>query len=332
MGNVYCQHGMPPLTCLSCAKNVAKDVVKAVTPPEFNITEIPAVMDKLQGAQGALFMRRWFNSPAYELPMGVKTGRIDARTLDKSHIKQDLPFSWLENSKRVGPIVKSVVEELSAVNQFNGRVGRVKQALDQLSRGMIVLMERLEALGLLDAKKRQLRNGSRYFGDLPAIELDYKTQFNRVDVGATLWEKAVDPLDDVYFALGSFSIKLAATQIQTHSDLNGFPAIQISEVAMYVRDTYDFLNEEDEDQLLGYWNKAGVIKPYPDEYLLQPKYIMRWFKLYHKVTNNHYNEHRRRTGKGGDFLVFSTIKRFPVSILLHLGRIDFDEYLARKGK
>lgn len=50
------------------------------------------------------------------------------------------------------------------------------------------------------------------------------------------------------------------------------------------------------------------------------------------MTNNHYNEHRRRTGKGGDFLVFSTVKRFPVSILLHLGSIDFDEYLARKGK
>ena len=75
-----------------------------------------------------------------------------------------------------------------------------------------------------------------------------------------------------------------------------------------------------------------VIKPDPAEYLLQPKYIMRWFKMYHKVTNNHYNEHRRRTGKGGDFLVFSKVKRFPVSILLHLGSLDFDEYLARKGK
>lgn len=44
--------------------------MKAVTPPEFNITEIPAVMDKLQGVQGTLFMRRWFDGPAYELPMG----------------------------------------------------------------------------------------------------------------------------------------------------------------------------------------------------------------------------------------------------------------------
>jgi hypothetical protein len=223
------------------------------------------------------------------------------------------------------------VESLSEVNEFNALVGKTKGVLDQLSRGLIVLMGRLEALGLLDAKKKRLVNGSRFFGDLPAIELDRTTQFNRVDVGTTIWEKAFDDLDDVYFALGAFSIKLAATQLRTYADLNGYPAIEISEVGMYLRDTYDFLNKKGQDQLLGYWNKTGVIKPDPVEYAVEPKRIYRWFKPYYRVMNSDYNAYRRRTGKGGDFMIFSTVKTFPVSILIHLNNIDFDEYLGRKN-
>ncbi len=186
-------------------------------------------------------------------------------------------------------------------------------------------------MGLLDAEKKLLRDGGRYFSDLSAVEIESKAQFNRVLVGTTFLDKAMDPLDDVYFALGSFSIKLAATQIRTYSDLHGWPTIEISEIGMYVRDTYDFLNAPGQDQLLGYWNKTGVIKPLPGEYLLEPKRIYRWFKPYTKVTNNDYNDYRRRTGKGGDFLVFSTVRLFPVSIFLHLNNPDFDEYLYKKG-
>lgn len=47
--------------------------------------------------------------------------------------------------------------------------------------------------------------------------------------------------------------------------------------------------------------------------------------------NSDDNAYRRRTGKGGDFMVFSTVKRVPVSIQVHLSDIDFDEYLGRKG-
>ncbi|WP_375769127.1 DUF6402 family protein [Archangium gephyra] len=353
----FCPHGMPPLLCLKCQQQRAEPTpqapswnkaspllaqvpvtqarpqqAQAAAGSGFDITQIPAVMDKLGAVQGPRFMRRWFNGPAFELPMDFKTGRKDARLLDKAHRLEDLPFEWLEKSKRVGPTVKSVVEELSDVYEFNGRVGRLKNALDQLSPGLIVLMERLEALGLLHAKQGRLKDGSRSFGDLSALDLDYTAQFNRVDVGTSFVEKAFDDLDDVYFALGSFSLKLAATQLRTYSDHHGYPAIEISELGLYVRDTYDFLNKKGEDQLLGYWNDSGVKKPDPVEYFSEPKSITRAGKSYFKVTNGSFNEHRRRTGKGGDFLAFSTVKHVPVSILVHLGSIDFDEYLGRKSK
>ncbi|WP_326938743.1 DUF6402 family protein [Archangium violaceum] len=52
---------------------------------------------------------------------------------------------------------------------------------------------------------------------------------------------------------------------------------------------------------------------------------------YFRVMNRDDNAYRRRTGKGDDFMVFSTVKRVPVSIQVHLSGIDFDEYLGRKG-
>lgn len=233
----------------------------------------------------------------------------------------------------MSPFVKQTVESLSEVNEFNPLVGKTKGLLDQLSRGLIVLMGRLETMGLLNSKSKRLVDGSRYFGDLPAIELDSTSQFNRVDVGTTNQEKAFDELDDVYFALGAFSIKLAATAVRTYSNVHGgFAAIEISEVGMYLRDTYDFLNKKGKDQLLGYWNKKGVVKPSPIEFLTEPKTVYRWFTPYYRVMNSDYNAYRTRTGKGGDFMVYSTVKLVPVSIMIHLNDIDFEEYLGRKEK
>ncbi|MFY0527346.1 DUF6402 family protein [Archangium gephyra] len=159
----FCPHGMPPLMCIKCQQQrsepplqaftgnltsplLAKAPVTQAPPPQaqaaagsgFDITQIPAIMDKLGAVQGPRFMRRWFNGPAFELPMDFKTGRKDARLLDKAHRMEDLPFEWLEKSKRVGPTVKSVVEELlrRLRVQWAGRPGqeRARPALARADR------------------------------------------------------------------------------------------------------------------------------------------------------------------------------------------------------
>ena len=350
----YCPHGMAPNSCIAClaqrtsptfafqsAQNAARQLTpsgagagaskpkQTAAPSEFDITRIPAIMDKLKAVQGPRFMRRWFNTPAYELPKDFKIGRKDPKLLDKKYLMDDLPFDWLYGIKRVRTVIDDVIEELSEVNEFDPRVGRTKGVLDQLSPGLLVLMSRLEAMGLLDAKNKRLNEGGRSFSTVPAIELESKCQFNRVDVGTSFAEKALDELDDAYFALGSFSIKLAATELRTYKHL-GYPTIEISEIGMYLRDTYDFLNVNGEDQLLGYWNETGVEKPDPFEYMIGPKRIYRWFKPFYRVTNNSFNAYRKKTGMGGDFLVYSTVKRVPVAITLHLNDADFEEYLDSK--
>ncbi|WP_260602104.1 DUF6402 family protein [Cronobacter sakazakii] len=44
------------------------------------------------------------------------------------------------------------------------------------------------------------------------------------------------------------------------NDKDGLYRIEINQIGLYVRDTYEFMNDGD-DQPLGYWGWHGVIKP-----------------------------------------------------------------------
>jgi hypothetical protein len=300
------------------------------TPVEtFKITDIPLAMDSLGWKQGARVMRKWFAGPAYELPKDVKRGSVSPSNLTQTQLLTDLPFDWLfSKSTRVKSHVEELIAELSNVSEFNATVGRLKTPLDQLSRGLLLLMTRLQRIGHLDGKSRTLKSAYEDFSGLSAIQLEDTSQFNLIRIGASTMEKATDDLDDVYGALGSFAIKIAATKIRTMANDLGYPAIEIEEVGLYVRDTYDFLNV-DGDQLLGYWNKKGVIRPGPIDYLNEPNFIDKAGDRYFKVTNGSFNSYRKKWSKGGDFLIFSTVKRYPVSIVVHLSDIDFKEFNAR---
>lgn len=295
----------------------------------FKITEIPSAMDSLGWTQGARFMRKWFCDAAYVLPTDVKRGNVPPSTLDPAHLLTDLPFDWLFNSStRVKADVEELVSGLSNVTEFNPIVGRLKTPLDQLSRGLLLLMTRLKRIGHLDEKAHTLQNAYQDFSNLSAVQLEDTSQFNLIRIGASTWEKATDGLDDVYGALGSFAIKIAATKFRTMANDHGYPAIEIEEIGLYVRDTYDFLNV-DGDQLLGYWSKQGVIRPGPIDYFAEPDYIDKGAVRHFKVTNGSFNDYRKKLKKGGDFLVFSTVKHYPVSIVVHLNNADFEEFKAR---
>lgn len=295
----------------------------------FKISDIPAAMDHMQWTQGARLMRKWFDNSAYEMPIAVKVGDTSSSSLDAQKLLTDLPFDWLFSaSSRVRDPVESLVSELQDIREFNGLIGRTKSPLTQLSNGLVVFMTRLKRMGHLDENACVLQNAYEDLSGLSAMQLEETSQFNLIRLGSTLWEKATDNLDDVYGALGSFAIKVAATKFRTLTNDHGFPAINIEEIGLYVRDTYDFLNVDD-DQLLGYWSRKGVIRPGPIDYLSAPDNIDRNGDRYFKVTNGAFNQYRKQKNHGGDFLVFSTVKRYPVSISIHLNRADFAEFKYR---
>ncbi|MBQ7190000.1 MAG: hypothetical protein IJR99_11360, partial [Kiritimatiellae bacterium] len=145
-----------------------------------------------------------------------------------------------------------------------------KQYVNQAARKEIIAMI-----------KRTLKGAEGQFCPLnrPAsqVEADY---VNTRQVGSVF-----DPLDDMLAALGRFNLRIAVS-----GHVKGKCAF-VTNVGVYVRDSYDFL----EDQSLGYWNG-------------RTNYAGKNFLRGDKVSNASFREHAAKTGKGADFLVYSDIK------------------------
>ena len=206
----------------------------------FKITDIPDVMERKGWTVSARFMRKWFYDPFYEMTPKEKQNKVDMNTVDKNHIIEDLDFDWLlTSSLRIKPIYDTFVKQVSSVIEYNDYLGRKKQISQQLSNGLCYIINRLDESGLFISD--EIKDCYLNYGNLSAIELDKTSQFNFIKIGSTLWEKATDTLDDVYGALGSFIIKIAFTDLNVTRDTDGFMRLEIKELGLYVRDTYEWL-------------------------------------------------------------------------------------------
>lgn len=110
--------------------------------------------------------------------------------------------------------------------------------------------------------------------------------------------------------------------------------LEIRELGLYVRDTYEFMNDGD-DQPLGYWGECGVIKPGVISELMKKEFIDEDGCRYFRITNSSFVKYRgkyKSTNKTGDFFVYSTVKKIPTNIIIHLSKIDMEEYSFWKGK
>ncbi|MFZ4833756.1 DUF6402 family protein [Rouxiella sp. Mn2063] len=307
-----------------------KDNKQEVAVKLFKITDIPDVMEKMGWDVSASFMRKWFNDPYYEMSKDEKLNKVDMLKVDKQHVIKDLDFDWLFTaSKRVKPVINEFLSGVSYVREYNSFLGRKKTILEQLSNGLITIIERLDHMGIVDKGSKKLNPCAFSFSSLSAMELDVKSQFNYISIGSTLWEKVTDDLDDVYGALGSFIIKIAFLDIVV-TEGEGGARLKINELGLYIRDTYEFMNDGD-DQPLGYWGWEGVIKPGVISELFEKQKITQDSKDYYRVTNNSFVKYRNKNNKGGDFSVYSVVKKIPVDIVIHLSSIDIEEYMERKG-
>jgi hypothetical protein len=314
---------------LTLARDKEGQKVEAKT---FPISSIPAVMDRLEWTVAARTMRQWFAGEPFELSQAYKQGELPPSSLEAKNLITDIPFDWLFTaSDRVKPKVDEFLAELSEATEYSSSVGKAKGSLNELSNGLVVMMTRLKRLGLLDMSAGKLKDAYTDFSDKTAIELEELSQFNLIRVGSTPQEQATDALDDVYGAFGNFLVKVAATRFRTIVDDNGFQAIEIEEVGLYGRDTYDFLND-DGDQLLGYWADEGVLRPGVYDYFIgKPAVISSEGVDYCRITNDHFNQYRKLHNKGGDMISYTTVKLYETSFIVHLGPLDFEEYKSRAG-
>lgn len=167
---------------------------------------------------------------------------------------------------------------------------RARQIYDQLMRERIWAnaAAQREITAML-RRKGFLMPASRSFGNLTqpvqVQDADY-INYRVVDFG-------LFDLDDMSAALGNFAFRvLVSGSVTAASRVSGYQ-ITITEVGVYIRDSYDFNG----DQFLGYWddsdNSVSMINPLSGT----------------GVSNSDFRAWRSRNGRGGDFLVFSDIKR-----------------------
>ena len=156
----------------------------------------------------------------------------------------------------------------------------------------------------------------QFFGDYSkdALWQHKHWQFQRQGVDVSFVEKykrKIEGLDDLYGALGTFS--LYASGCGSVSPVKNWAIrgyfVSVTELVIYVRDTYDFCGE----QYLGHWNSDGV--KIADQEVI--KYIFSTPAKFIKnddvqgtvfVSNSSFREYRKDKKMGGDLLIFSDTK------------------------
>lgn len=130
-------------------------------------------------------------------------------------------------------------------------------------------------------------SGTRSFGNLtrPVETLDADYINFRAVTSAQL------SLDDMTAALGSFVFRVIVAGTVAARRPSGHQ-VTITDVGVYVRDSYDF----NDQQFLGFWDDSGSVSA------ANPTSGT-------SVWNSTFQQWRSRHGRGGDFLVFSDLKR-----------------------
>lgn len=179
---------------------------------------------------------------------------------------------------------------------------------------------------------------------LPSLEptlLHARWQFQYIKVGYS-----IGTVNDLYGSLGILALYAAITKcaIERHPSKRQQRIVKITEVGLYMRDTYDFVGR----QYLGHWtfgglglDPAGITKNKLDEiddklnefadtinemelfsttldfHIVENEYDIDWGEV-KAFGNSDYQAHRARTSHRGDLLLFSDIKRIPVNIMMSI--------------
>ncbi|AVS76065.1 DUF6402 family protein [Paracidovorax cattleyae] len=273
--------------------------LEAKLPPKvrrFRLDDIPGVMrSRLEWPVAAALMERWFRGAAFVMPETTKSGQRYLSHLSSSQLEENMvTMQWALGFARV----RTAVSALQA--RWNSPAG-----IEQLKR-------RIEQQMSGPASQRWR------FGNLnqPAKVLDGTCQVNFVDVG-----RFGDPMDDFYGAMGEATLKIAVSGMVTPKGL-GKVAIEIDELAFYLRDSYDFNDDSFLSQPLGFWGPGGVARFLPSA--LAIPVTEQWIyanaaeadRQSYLVQNQHFREWRALHRRGGDFMVVSDVHRvrLPFSI------------------
>jgi hypothetical protein len=259
----------------------------------FWLRDVSAAMRTEGWTMGAALLERWFRGGAWTMSDAIKSGQVSPETLQASQVSDGtVTMDWVLRFARARAAHDRLLETFA--------VGDRRARTAARARELVRAWQRTRAL----PPDRPFR-----FGDLGASQarIDTTCQLNLQVVNSGL----LDPIDDFFAAIANASIKVAVSGMveRVRPDLL---RLRIDEIGTYLRDTYDFNG----DQPLGSWGENGFSRLA----VAAPECAWRredapsdaWYNSgrYFSVTNETFRKYRTAQGAGGDFLIFSDVRRF----------------------
>lgn len=254
-------------------------------------------------------MELWFSLPAKEMTNDEKAGIDKASEYPKQYVNTTMfTWEWLEQFEKVRVAVGSLIERLNNSAAKNTLKNKFEKYLNSYSTDIPL--------------PHTIQN------DLDAVALhsEWQCQYQSINYAP------FDDIDDLYGSLGNFGLyaaitKCTITKITNHMVTPNHYTVHVTEVGIYMRDTYDFNG----NQYLGHWNfegldidSAGGIWNQLDN--IDKKKKLQWINSEYKVPhwsdttsnlveafgNTDYQTYRNEKSTGGDLLLFSDVKIIPV--------------------
>jgi hypothetical protein len=272
---IQAQHIKPKLT-----PKVDKQPVKIVV-PEMNIEAIPTAMRRMGWTVSAALMERWFASPEWTMPLAWKDRAIGpgkALQINSSFFDdQIVTMKWaleFPRCQRTLAQLKTKLDNPAAVHMLNIR-------LDQHHWNRI----------------KPFKLGHETWS---ARTVDDLCQMNFLPFG-----DPTDPLDDMFGALGSATLKAGLIGEATKDPKTGGTYFQAKKAGFYIKDFYDFNG----DQFLGTWTENGILsKPLMLANAIADATIYSWRgERIGNARNASFRDFRDTNKRGGDFMIFSDV-------------------------
>ncbi|MEZ2876264.1 DUF6402 family protein [Pseudomonas lundensis] len=258
---------------------------KKVVVQSLALSRLPGAMRAMGWHTSAALMQRWFDSPAWAMPEAWKEDKTQPHPSSINPIQRDesiVKMEWAIGFERCRKAVEVAESRLATPNG-------VKRLTDLLT------------------KAGWSGKGSQPLGHYPmsALQMDVISQVNFAVFGGT-W----DVLDDMYGALGNATLKVGVVG-EAFTERN--PATKqlrhlfhVERVGFYIRDHYDFNGL----QYLGTWTEDRVLTKAETAFTLSlhGQLVLRLKEgPFAAVTNGDFRDYRDKTGKGGDFIIYSDV-------------------------
>jgi hypothetical protein len=247
------------------------------------LPRVPSVMRHFGWHNGARLQEKWFAAPPRVVGEDFDPKDAPKAPKDTTTIKMD---SWVLTF----PKAKAKYDELVV------RTPERPVPACFNDKAQVEIVEMLK-------RHRKLSRQRESFGNLAAPVPNQNRDYIQQRAVESSFSEMANP-NDMAAALNEFNLRcVVAGEVVPNPRTPGKHLIVIKEVGVYVRDSYDFQDRLPlVPQPLGFWDYSP---PYASGIVPNPGA--------EHLFNSDYRKWRSENGEGGDFLVFSDLKKKPLS-------------------